>query len=325
MHDGRPFVGPLGPQRNLNRVAELRSQPDQRPTDPHPEVYNTSSTRGDSSANSRLREFAAGPVMRELATYLRERCILGPPTIPDERQSAGNTASADCTSEACVSSVIKTSEQKTLPSSQMPWGAFSRPRLRVILQPDVGATQKEDISGDRKAGAVDGESEESDGGEALRSKTADFGFLYDDSLDERDSVWVRKELRCGEGDTDAVLSCPGCFLPICYQCQRHESARHLFRAVAAFHVMIRPIGAEQLQQHLGEKEKLWKGRTSASDLPILQHIVDRLTDHDSAQWQLQNEELNAINEVLCEGCGTLVGWQDKEDIFHFMDVIPGEA
>ncbi|KAL8434102.1 hypothetical protein ACSSS7_003384 [Eimeria intestinalis] len=106
----------------------------------------------------------------------------------------------------------------------------SRPRLRVCLQPEVGedSEMSPEMSGGGVRTAQEDGGDESDGGEALKSKTAAFGFLYDDAMDELDSAWVRKTLRLGEGHTDAVLSCAGCFTPVCYQCQRQVVLLLLF-------------------------------------------------------------------------------------------------
>ena len=419
----------------------------------------------NSSLNSsnRLQKFASGSVMRELAAYMRERCILGPERPAENPQKTDTPAAASApTAAADHTAAAAGAEHKDTTSIAQGQGLFqskgstlnpSRPRLRVSLQPEVGQEEEtlEGASGVRAP--QDGESEESDGGEAVKSKTAAFGFLYDDSLDERDSVWVGKELRVGGGETDAVLSCPGCFLPICYQCQRqapymasllllllplllmllgifcscwcgllrrrlcawlprlaqqlplvmlqkqqllhwvivscsffwvkdlnlssvrscvrrvlaavycprgvlgpeylgcamcscnavfrHESARSLFRAVAAFHVTTRPMPAEQQQLHQNQQlqqaeqrpaqqQQQPRGTRNAAELPVVQYIADCLSEpvlpsQPQPQKNQDLEEAPAVNEVLCESCGTVVGWQDADEVFHFTEVIPGEA
>lgn len=182
------------------------------------------------SSSDRLKNFAVGTVMKELAAHMRERCILGPPETVSQADTPAGASDRLGASTSLRSSAVagnntecesgKTQLQEIIQESDPPV-KFSRPRLRVCLQPEVG---EEDQAASTGASCApmreDGDSESSDGGEAVKSKTAAFGFLYDDSLDERDSAWVRKELRLGGGETDAVLSCPGCFLPVCYQCQR---------------------------------------------------------------------------------------------------------
>jgi len=58
--------------------------------------------------------------------------------------------------------------------------------------------------------------------------------LHDPGADDDDERWVSEQLLQPDSDnrrsTAAVLNCPGCFLPVCYQCQRHDSSRQ-WRAV----------------------------------------------------------------------------------------------
>uniref|UniRef100_A0A7S1AXG4 E2F-associated phosphoprotein n=1 Tax=Noctiluca scintillans TaxID=2966 RepID=A0A7S1AXG4_NOCSC len=56
----------------------------------------------------------------------------------------------------------------------------------------------------------------------------------DPDADDDDGRWVAKELLAPDvvnvRSTAAVLNCPGCFTPVCYQCQRHEVHAHQWRA-----------------------------------------------------------------------------------------------
>merc|ERR1712085_236900 len=53
--------------------------------------------------------------------------------------------------------------------------------------------------------------------------------MGDPEADDDDQRWVASELLRPDSvdcrSTDAVLNCPGCFTPICYQCQRHDFSR----------------------------------------------------------------------------------------------------
>ncbi|KAL8270150.1 hypothetical protein Esti_005909 [Eimeria stiedai] len=264
----------------------------------------------------------------------------GPPATAQSRAatspySSTETASTPDSSSSSNSSSSKGGSKSSRLTSLNP----SRSRLRVCLQPEVGeeSEMSPELSGGGVHTAQEEGGEESDGGEAVKSKTAAFGFLYDDALDELDSAWVRKTLRRGEGHTDAVLS-----------------------AVAAFHVTIRPtpkqqhqqqqqqqqtqqlLQQEQQQQQQGQQQHLHQqlqrqdeARPNASQLPLVQHIASCLSQPSGAsnlQQQQQQEqqpgkegETAAVCEVCCECCGSVVGWQDAEEVFYFSDVIPGEA
>eukprot|EP00435_Cladocopium_sp_Y103_P051157 s401_g15.t2 len=58
--------------------------------------------------------------------------------------------------------------------------------------------------------------------------------LHDPEADDEDQKWVEDRLlqpdQCNVKATDAVLNCPGCFTPVCYQCQRHEQYSGQWRA-----------------------------------------------------------------------------------------------
>eukprot|EP00440_Ansanella_granifera_P074921 gb/GFBE01081308.1/.p1 GENE.gb/GFBE01081308.1/~~gb/GFBE01081308.1/.p1 ORF type:complete len:161 (+),score=42.55 gb/GFBE01081308.1/:1-483(+) len=58
--------------------------------------------------------------------------------------------------------------------------------------------------------------------------------LHDPEADDQDEQWVQDKLLQPDNSnvktTDAVLNCPGCFTPVCYQCQRHEHYNRQWRA-----------------------------------------------------------------------------------------------
>merc|ERR1719471_2393967 len=60
---------------------------------------------------------------------------------------------------------------------------------------------------------------------ALPGEQARADPLHDAAADEEDGRWVTNELLQPDEKnirtTAAVLNCPGCFTPVCYQCQRH--------------------------------------------------------------------------------------------------------
>ncbi|KAL8456067.1 hypothetical protein Emag_000111 [Eimeria magna] len=325
-----------------------------------------------------------------------------PPQGPAEKSArTSESPPATAKSRTATSSFCRTAAASAPDSSGSSKGvsngsdlasSLDRPRLklRVCLQPEVG--EEPEMSLELSGGVAhtaqeeDG-GDESDGGEAIRSKTAAFGFLYDDAMDELDSAWVRKTLRLGEGHTDAVLSCAGCFTPPseCGACKgalaanlsvrcvstsfdalyfclsrflRHESERNLFRAVTAFHVTIKPTPKQQhQQQQQQQKQPLLQqqqqqqqqqevqplhqqlqeqdeARPNTWQLPLVQHIASCLSESSCTsnlqqqqhqQQQDEGAEAAIVCEVCCECCGSVVGWQDAEEVFYFSDVIPGEA
>ena len=86
----------------------------------------------------------------------------------------------------------------------------------------------------------------------------------------------------GDGRTDAVLSCPGCFTTVTALCQRHERYHEQYRAVFAMNVEV--------------------DQTSTL----------RPTDGEDAGERYK--------EVKCEGCGVIVGVIDEDEVYHFFNV-----
>ncbi|KAI9322808.1 E2F-associated phosphoprotein-domain-containing protein [Dichotomocladium elegans] len=58
--------------------------------------------------------------------------------------------------------------------------------------------------------------------------------MYDPGLDDQDEAWVAEQITKGGGKgakTDAILTCPMCFSPLSYNCQRHERYPNQYRAM----------------------------------------------------------------------------------------------
>lgn len=134
----------------------------------------------------------------------------------------------------------QTNEEKRAPLSSSSKTGFTggvEHKLQPVLQPDLsvsdqsGSSFRKRSKGDtvceeenREEWDMDNEEGEEDE-ETLRKKfeqevLAAGGDFYDTSADEEDEKWVYKHLRVGDKKSDAILSCPGCFTPVCYQCQR---------------------------------------------------------------------------------------------------------
>ena len=58
---------------------------------------------------------------------------------------------------------------------------------------------------------------------------SDAELLYDPASDDRDARWMGK-MRKGRS-SDAILSCPCCFVTLCVDCQHHDSQHNRYRAM----------------------------------------------------------------------------------------------
>ncbi|SAL97995.1 hypothetical protein [Absidia glauca] len=118
-------------------------------------------------------------------------------------------------------------------------------------------------------------------------------LLYDPLGDEKDEAWVAEQItktapkslqKDQQARTDALLSCPMCFSPLCYSCQRHESYSHQFRAMFVTNCQV------------NKKERY--RYDAKDDAPAEGYYV-----------------------VKCETCDTHVAMMDEEEVYHFFNVI----
>ncbi|PHJ22200.1 e2f-associated phosphoprotein [Cystoisospora suis] len=172
-------------------------------------------------------------------------------------------------------------------------------KLQPILQPDLslsdqsGSSIKRRNKGDtvcdeekKEEWDMDNEEDEEDE-ETLRKKLeqevlAAGGDFYDTSADEEDEKWVCKHLRVGDKKSDAILSCPGCFTPVCYQCQRHEKNFFQYRAAAAYNIQVdlqQPIPPRPATQ---ESSAGWKSRRQRRG-ELITKRVKKTTGNDSQE------------------------------------------
>ncbi|KAI9280482.1 E2F-associated phosphoprotein-domain-containing protein [Sporodiniella umbellata] len=123
-----------------------------------------------------------------------------------------------------------------------------------------------------------------------RKVLSDDELLYDPALDEKDEAWVIKQVEADcsrekttEGKTDAILTCPMCFITLSYSCQRHERYAQQYRAMFVHHCHV--IETERYQPKGAEKDEHYQ-------------------------------------KVVCDQCGVHVAMMDQDEVYHFFNVVP---
>merc|ERR1712050_660001 len=113
--------------------------------------------------------------------------------------------------------------------------------------------------------------------------------LHDPGADEDDEKWVTHQLlqpdSADQRTTAAVLNCPGCFTPICYQCQQHEQYSRQWRAIE-----------------------------------VRNCAVDR-----SASLSLGADDPAKYFGVRCATCSAEVGLLDDSEVYHLFHVLESSA
>lgn len=136
-------------------------------------------------------------------------------------------------------------------------------------------------------------------------------LLYDPDMDDDDEKWINEKRRayifpCNKSEnpndkvkplpnSDAVLNCPACLSLLCLDCQRHEIYKSQYRAMFVSNCNI--ISNEILKYP--NKKKLAKKRRDDTKSDIG----------------------DAYNPVRCSVCNTEVAVYDKDEIYHFFNVL----
>ncbi|NWU94749.1 EAPP protein, partial [Upupa epops] len=144
-------------------------------------------------------------------------------------------------------------------------------------------------------------------------------LLYDPEEDNRDQAWVDSQRRgyrnqrrvtpqqakpSAVPNSDAVLNCPACMTTLCLDCQRHESYKTQYRAMFVMNCTVKKeeiLRYKKKPKRRSKKMKQSKEETSVQSNP--------------------EEEEEVYHPVQCTECSTEVAVMDKEEVFHFFNVL----
>ncbi|KAM9466795.1 E2F-associated phosphoprotein isoform 1-T1 [Clarias gariepinus] len=164
-------------------------------------------------------------------------------------------------------------------------------------------------------------------------------LLYDPDEDDRDQAWVdakRKEYRyrsrkrpASSGQktnqsqplpsSDAILNCPACMTTLCLDCQRHEKYRTQYRAMF---VMNCSVNKDEVLRYKAAKQKKQRRKKSRQD-----HMVTSAEAKPEAEAGLTDSRLGGMDEeevyhpVKCTECSTEVAVYDKDEVYHFFNIL----
>ncbi|XP_066488158.1 E2F-associated phosphoprotein [Tiliqua scincoides] len=153
-------------------------------------------------------------------------------------------------------------------------------------------------------------------------------LFYDPEEDNRDQEWIDKKRRKYHNlrsvrsqqqqqaklpaipSSDAVLNCPACMTTLCFDCQRHESYRTQYRAMF---VMNCTVIKDEILKYKGPLNKMTKRR----------HKKIKQNSESIAGLEQQEEEI--YHPVKCTECSTEVAVFDKDEVFHFFNVLASHS
>ena len=137
-------------------------------------------------------------------------------------------------------------------------------------------------------------------------------LFYDPDMDDQDQKWAddfrRQYVPNGFPgakekplpNSDAVLNCPACFIVLCLDCQRHEIYEHQYRAMFVMNCEVdytKQLKYPKTKHKKGKKSKKNKNEFVGSD------------------------ENDLFNPVKCNRCSTQVAVFDKDEVYHFFNII----
>eukprot|EP00262_Sarcandra_glabra_P006221 TRINITY_DN18348_c0_g1_i1.p1 TRINITY_DN18348_c0_g1~~TRINITY_DN18348_c0_g1_i1.p1 ORF type:complete len:157 (+),score=19.50 TRINITY_DN18348_c0_g1_i1:23-493(+) len=123
--------------------------------------------------------------------------------------------------------------------------------------------------------------------------------FYDPELDDKDESWVNKK-RKGRS-SDAVLSCPACFTTLSLDCQRHAKYLTQYRAMFVVNCKIK---SDQILRQEKRKQSKANGRNERKE---------------------GSESDATFRPVCCSVCSTEVGVFDRDEVYHFFNVLSSES
>ncbi|XP_071355130.1 E2F-associated phosphoprotein isoform X2 [Trachinotus anak] len=157
-------------------------------------------------------------------------------------------------------------------------------------------------------------------------------LLYDPDEDDRDQAWVdarrrqynsrkrpaaacRSQPRRPQGlpTSDAVLNCPACMTTLCLDCQRHEKYRTQYRAMF---VMNCTVKRDEVLRYKTEQQKKQRNRKRRRGQKT-ETPVNEVPDPTPAGMDADE----VYHPVQCSECSTEVAVFDKEEVYHFFNIL----
>ncbi|KAM9777812.1 E2F-associated phosphoprotein [Neosynchiropus ocellatus] len=155
-------------------------------------------------------------------------------------------------------------------------------------------------------------------------------LLYDPDQDDRDQAWVdarrnryanrkrpstssscsQKRQTASSCNSDAVLNCPACMTTLCLDCQRHEKYRTQYRAMF---VMNCTVKKEEVLRYQTKND-----RRSRSQKKRRQNQKSAGASEPTPAGMNSDE---IYHPVQCSECSTEVAVLDKDEVFHFFNIL----
>ncbi|XP_078138458.1 E2F-associated phosphoprotein isoform X2 [Centroberyx gerrardi] len=167
-------------------------------------------------------------------------------------------------------------------------------------------------------------------------------LLYDPDEDDRDQAWVDARRRVynsgrrraagvrsrpgqahGLPSSDAVLNCPACMTTLCLDCQRHDKYRTQYRAMFVMNCTVKRDEVLRYKTQPEKKKqrsrKRRKGQKETTETTTTTTAAAADEVPDPAPRGMEEDEV--YHPVQCTECSTEVAVFDKEEVYHFFNIL----
>jgi len=162
-------------------------------------------------------------------------------------------------------------------------------------------------------------------------------LMYDPQADDEDQKWVddnRMKMKNLFGDlgnsdrkaskkeigSDAVLNCPSCFVTLCRDCQRHSKYKNQYRAMFVTNCSVNYDQTVKIKSSNKKKKKIFKRHRKRAEQAAMDSAnSSEKTNNNNSNEENTEEEL--YHPVNCCQCKTEVGVIDKDEVYHFFNVV----
>lgn len=154
-------------------------------------------------------------------------------------------------------------------------------------------------------------------------------LLYDPDEDDRDQAWVdarrrqysrrrpaaasRPHRSQALPNSDAVLNCPACMTTLCLDCQRHEKYRTQYRAMFVMNCTVKNDEVLRYKSQPEQKQRSRKRRRGQT--------TEAPPDDASGPAPAGMDADEVYHPVQCSECTTEVAVLDKDEVYHFFNIL----
>lgn len=224
--------------------------------------------------------------------------------------------------EAELSSTIRTMEGTWGPAAEPTGGGSTR--APCISNPQM----YDQIYFDSDSEDEDTPSSSTDRRRKQRIIPTNDELLYDPDEDDRDQAWVdarrynsrKRQSTASKSQprqnqrlpsSDAVLNCPACMTTLCLDCQRHEKYRTQYRAMF---VMNCTVKTDEVLRYKTQQEKKPRKRRRGQK--------PEAPPKGTTSPKPEGMDCDEIyHPVKCSECSTEVAVFDKDEVYHFFNIL----